>query len=81
MSKPKELKISETTRKYIDEALEKCASALKQQMKIAEIDHLQVHLDLNFHSTGKFCGVKFSALQLARAEVIYDKDIKGGLYD
>jgi hypothetical protein len=76
MSKIKEFTLSKRSQDAIELQIEKLAATIKSEMEIAEIDNMKISLDCDFHSTGKFVGIKYSAFKMQRLEKIYDKDIK-----
>lgn len=72
----KKFELSEQAKINIEKSLTRAGETLKQEMQICEIDHMQVSLDLNFNSTGKFMGVKYSVFRMERIEHTYDEDFK-----
>lgn len=71
----REFKISPQAEKNIKQILRDAAKELKNEMTICEVDNMKVSLDLDFSSTGKFAGVKFSMFRAERTEWLYDEDI------
>lgn len=72
----RQFKLSEQAEKNIRKAVSEFGKDLKGEMECASVDHLKISLDLNFGSTGKFMGVKISAMKFEEMNLLYDQEVK-----